>query len=309
MTLSPSVVQTLVLFLLMAIGFGAGKARMLDEAANRGISRLLVNFVLPALVIESMQRPFSPELRDFAFAMLGASTLAYAVAFPLSWLFVRAIGAKGPSRGAHAFSAIFSNCAFMGYPVVEAILGKDAIFPASIANILFQVLAFSVGPYILAGAARGKTRLGLSSFVTPAAVASVLGFGFFVWGFSLPAPIGRALGMLGDMTTPLSMVLIGSIVSRMDFRKAVGSARLYATSLYRLVLFPLILFGILRVLGLKGLLLSLPVILAAMPVAANSAILAEAYGGDAETASSLVLVSTLFSLVTIPVLAAIRFPS
>jgi predicted permease len=309
MTLSPSVVQTLVLFVLMAIGFGAGKARILDEAGSKGISRLLVNFILPALVIESMQRPFTPELRDFAFEMLGVSTLAYAVAFPLSWLLVRAIGAKGPARGAHAFGAVFSNCAFMGYPVVLAILGKDAIFAASIANILFQVLAFSVGPYILARPAGGKARLGLSSFVTPAAVASVLGFGFFLGRVVLPAPIGEALTILGDTTTPLSMVLIGSIISRMDFRKAIGSARLYATSLYRLALFPLALFGLLRVLGFRGLLLSLPVVLAAMPVAANSAILAEAYGGDAETASSLVLVSTLFSLATIPALAAIRFPS
>ena len=162
---------------------------------------------------------------------------------------------------------------------------------------------------MLAKAAGGKIRLGASSFVTPAAVASVLGFGFFVGNIALPEALGGALGILGDTTTPLSMVLIGSIIARMDYRKAIGKARLYATSLYRLALFPLALFGALRAMGLRGLLLSLPVILAAMPVAANSAILAEAYGGDSETASSLVLVSTILSLLTIPVLAAIRFPS
>ena len=150
MTLSPSIIQTLILFILMAVGFGAGKARILDEGGIRGISRLLVNFILPALIIESMQRPFTPAGRDFALEMLGISFLAYAVAFPLAWLLIHVIGAKGPERGAHAFGAIFSNCAFMGYPVVVAILGKDAIFAASIANIPFQVLAFSVGPYILA---------------------------------------------------------------------------------------------------------------------------------------------------------------
>jgi len=309
MSLSPTVVQTLVLFVLMAIGFGAGKARMLDDAGSKGISRLLVNFILPALIIESMQRPFTAELRDLAFRMLGVSFLAYALAFALSWIFVRAIGSKGPERGAHAFGAVFSNCAFMGFPVVEAILGKDAIFAASIANIPFQLLAFSVGPYMLAKAAGGKIRLGASSFVTPAAVASVLGFGFFVGNIALPEALGGALGILGDTTTPLSMVLIGSIIARMDYRMAIGKARLYATSLYRLALFPLALFGALRAMGLGWLLLSLPVILAAMPVAANSAILAEAYGGDSETASSLVLVSTILSLLTIPVLAAIRFPS
>jgi hypothetical protein len=308
MALSPSLVQTLVLFMLMAIGLGAGKARILDEAGGKGISRLLVNFILPALIVQSMQRPYTSELRDFAFEMLGVSFLSYAVAFPLAWLLVKAIGAKGQERGAHAFGAIFSNCAFMGFPVIEAILGKDAIFAASVANIPFQLLAFSVGPYLLAKPAGGSAKLGVSSFVTPAAVASVVGFALFAFGIILPKPLGAALGLLGDTTTPLSMILIGSIVSRMDFRSVAARPRLYATSLYRLALFPLGLYALLYALGLRGLLLSLPVVLAAMPVAANSAILAEAYGGDAGTASSLVLVSTLLSLVTIPALAAIRFP-
>jgi malate permease and related proteins len=309
MNLSPSVVQTLILFMLMAIGFIAGKTRILDEAGGKGISRLLVNFILPALIIASMQRPFTPELRDLAFKMLGVSFLGYAIAFPLAWLLVRAMGTRGAEQGAHGFGALFSNCAFMGFPVVEAILGKDAIFAASVANIPFQLLAFSVGPFILAKTAGSSAKLGISSFVTPAAIASVLGMALFIWGVRLPSPLGRTVTLLGDTTTPMSMLLIGSIISRMSFRAALGSFRLYATSLYRLALFPLGLFALLHALGFRGLLLSLPVILAAMPVAANSAILAEAYGGDAKTASSLVFVSTLLSLLTIPVLATFPFPA
>jgi malate permease and related proteins len=197
----------------------------------------------------------------------------------------------------------------MGFPVVEAILGKEAIFAASIANIPFQLLAFSVGPYLLAKSAGHSVKLGPASFITPAALASILGFALFFFGIILPSPLGHALSILGDTTTPLSMILIGSIVSRMDFRSAVASPRLYATSIFRLILFPLCLFFLLRTLGLGGLLVSLPVILAAMPVAANSAILAEAYGGDSSTASSLVLVSTLFSMLTIPILATVSFPA
>jgi malate permease and related proteins len=309
MNLSPSVVQTLVLFLLMSVGFVSGKAGMLDQAGGKGISRLLVNFILPALIVQSMQRPFTPELRDFAYSILAVSFLSYAIAFPLAWLLVKAIGAKGAERGAHAFGAIFSNCAFMGFPVIEAILGKDAIFAASIANIPFQLLAFSVGPFILAKTAGSSVKLGISSFVTPAAIASLVGFALFAGGVALPQPLGNALGLLGDTTTPLSMILIGSIVSKMDFRAIAARPRLYATSIFRLCLFPLVLFALLYAIGLRGMLLSLPVILAAMPVAANSAILAEAYGGDAETTSSLVLVSTLLSLITIPLLASVRFPA
>jgi malate permease and related proteins len=309
LSLSPSLVQTLVLFILMAIGFGAGKAKVLEEAGNKSISRLLVNFILPALILESMQRPFTSELRDFALKMLGVSFLSYAIAFPLAWILIKAIRAQGPARGAYAFGAIFSNCAFMGFPVIEAILGKDAIFAASVANMPFQLLAFSLGPYMLAKTAGGSVKLGISSFLNPAAVSSIIGFAFFVAGIGFPEPVGRALTLLGDMTSPLSMVLIGSIVSQMNFRSVLAGPKLYATSLFRLALFPLILYAILRGLGFGGILVSLPVILSAMPVAANSAILAKAYGGDAETASSLVLVSTLLSIISIPMLASIQFPA
>jgi predicted permease len=256
-----------------------------------------------------MQRPFSPEMRDLAYSTLGVSFLAYGLSFPLAWLLVKAIRAEGGERGAHAFGAIFSNCAFMGFPVIEAILGKDAIFAASVANIPFQLLAFSLGPYMLARTAGRGVRLGIRSFVTPAAVSAFVGFGLFAGGIELPVPVGSALKLLGNTTTPLSMVLIGSIVSRMDARSAIAKPRVYATALFRLALFPLGLYALLSSIGARGLVLSVPVVLSAMPVAANSAILAEAYGGDSQTASSLVLVSTLLSIATIPVLAAFPFPA
>jgi predicted permease len=295
----------MVLFMLMAIGFAAGRARIIDELGTKSISRLLVNFVLPALIVQSMQRPFSPDLRDEALAILGISFLSYAAAFPLAWLHARMLKLDGAEFGAHEFAAIFSNCAFMGFPVIEAILGKDAIFAASVANIPFQLLAFSVGPFLLARSAHRTARIRVSSFVTPAAVASVIGFALFLGGIRLPSPLSRTLSLLGDTTTPLSMVLIGSIISRMDMQSVLSRPKIYLTSLYRLVVFPAGLFAALFSFGFRGALLSIPVIVAAMPVAANSAILAEAYGGDSKTASSLVFVSTLLSILTIPILASL----
>ncbi|MDP3179394.1 MAG: AEC family transporter [Spirochaetaceae bacterium] len=303
MILSPSVSQTIVLVLLMAAGFAAGKMKVLDATTGKGLSKLLVDFVLPAMILESMQKPFDPALRDLAFRVLGVSLAAYAAAMPLAVILFRALGVKGAARGPYFVGAVFSNCAFMGFPVVEALLGRDAIFFASIANIPFQLLAFSLGAHALASAAGRPARLGWRACVPPAAGAAVLGFAFFLRGLAFPDPLLRAFRTLGDMTTPLSMALIGSILSRMDWKKAAGDWRLYALSAYRLAIFPALLFAILAAAGATGILLALPVILAAMPVAANTAILAEAYGGDAETGSSLVLVSTFLSVGTIPLLA------
>jgi predicted permease len=316
--LPQSVVQTLILFILIFLGFIAGKARILDEAAGRSLSKLLVNFVLPGLIIDSMQRPFSMELRDEAFAVLCLSLGVYAMAFLLALLLVKAEGLSRPAAGAHAFGAVFSNCAFMGFPVMQALFGQESLFATSIFNIPFQLLAFSVGPYMLRnwgppapGGAKEPAgpapRLGLGSFVNPAALAALAGFLLFVLGISLAPPLAQASRLLGAATTPLSMLLIGSILARMDLSRIAGDPRLYVTTAFRLLAFPLLVWLLLRALGLGGRLLALPVVISAMPVAANSAILAQAYGGDAKTASSLVALSTLFSLVTIPLLAALLF--
>jgi len=299
--------QTLVLFLLMAAGFGAGRLKLLDASTGKGISKFLVDFVLPCLVISSMQKPLTPELRSVAFASLLLSFAVYAAAFPLAFLVARLLRAKGREGGVIVFACVFSNCAFMGFPVMEAFFGKESLFTLSIYNIPFQLLAFSLGASIIARGSGKAAGLKLRSFVTPAGLSSIVGFALFLLDISLPAPLTSAAKILGDTTTPLSMALIGSILSRADTKRLLRSPRVYATSLYRLALFPLALFAVLRAFGFSGTRLGLPVVVAAMPVAANASILAEAYGGDAETASALVFVSTLASVVSIPLIAKLLF--
>lgn len=319
--MSGPVEQTLVLFLLMAAGFAAGRLRLLEGATRRALSRLLVAFILPCLIVASMQRPLSPELRSQAFTALGLSFAVYAAAFPLALAFARLLRVRGAEGGVHAFACVFSNVAFMGFPVMEAFFGKESVFLTSIYNIPFQLLAFSVGASMIAhglgggpraeaagaaGAGGAGGRMSLADFVTPAGVSSFVGFALFLLEIRLPGPLLRAATLLGDTTTPLASLLIGSSLSGSSPR-AFLSPRVWLTSAYRLLLFPLALYAGLRALGFEGLLLGMPVVIAAMPVAANASILAEASGGDAETASRLVFVSTALSLATLPLLAALLF--
>jgi len=303
--MSQAALQTFALALLIAAGFAAGKLGYLDERASRGLSKFLVNFIIPALVVSSMQRPFTIELRDEALRALAVSLCVYAASFPLAFLYVKAIRAKAGARGAHAFGAVFSNVAFMGFPVMEALYGRDSLFALSVYNIPFQILAFSVGPYLLTRSAGSASRLRTSSFATPSAIAAILGFALFAGGVTLPPVLMRPLELLGEVTTPLSMALIGAILSRARLGRLARDPRLYATAAYRLLAFPLAVYAALSAIGFGGRELAMPVLIAAMPVAANSAILAEAYGGDAETASALVFVSTLASLLTIPLIASL----
>lgn len=298
-----SVFQSIVLFLLIAAGFGAGKLKVLGPEAVRGMSRFIVDFTLPALVLVSMQKPFSAELRDEALRMLGISFAIYLSALPLAALWARVIGSRGPESGVHEFGGTFANVAFMGFPIMGAYFGKDILFAVSIYNMPFQLLAFSVGVIMLTRGNSGVPRISLRQWINPAILSTCLGFVFFLGSVRISGPLLSGFTILGDMTTPLSMAVIGAILARMEVRGILGNIRVYLTSVYRLVLHPLALWAVLSAFGLRGNSLAIPVVLAAMPVAANASILSDAYGGDSETASALVFVSTAVSLITIPLLA------
>ena len=311
-----SVALTIEIFILMAVGFAAARLRFIDEKVSRGLSSLLVDFCLPALIFSSMQRPFSIVLRDEAFSILGISALIYAASLPLALLLVRALGARGKEAGPLRFAACFSNVGFMGIPVIQALFGNDAIFAVSIFNIPFNILSYSVASLMLApepraDAVHGPKRLDLKSILrsalNPAVIAALVGLLCFLLGLRLPPVLGKTLDLLGSATTPLSMVLVGSVLARMRLKSAFGNFRVYLVSAYRLFLHPLLVYAALSLAGVSGLLLAVPVMIVAMPAAANTTILADSLGGDTETASSLVFVSTLGSLVSIPLLARLLF--
>jgi len=301
--------QSIILFLLISAGFAAGKAGVLKGETVKALARFLVDFTLPAIIILSMQRPFSPELRDQALRILVISSVVYAMSFPLAYAATRLYrGAGRPELGVHRFAMCFSNVAFMGFPVAESLLGRESLFIVSIYNIPFQLLAFSVGVVMIAGRSQpspsGKPRLGasLKSLLNPAIVSAFIGFALFLGSVTIPDPLYSAMDLLGGMTTPLAMVVIGAVLAQTKISGVLGNPRLWATTAYRLALHPLLVFALAKAASLEGFELAVPVLVAAMPVAANTTILAGVYGGDDVTASGLVFVSTLLSLATIPLI-------
>lgn len=297
--------QVLVLFLLIVIGYVARKAKVLDDDAVGHFSSFVLNISLPALILASLQRPFTRELLGQAGIVLAFSVGVYAACFAAASVYPRLIGAGKKQRGAHRYAIVFSNVGFMGYPVVEAVLGPEALFHLAIYNIPFNFLAFSVGAWMLARDGRRPLALSWRTFVNPSVIATVVGFVLFLCSVRYPDALLRTLKMTGDTTSPLSMIVIGAILARMDPRRILGDARAYATTLMRLVVLPAAIGAVLWASGVRGLLLSLPVLVAAMPVAANTTLLANVYEGDVEAASALVFVSTLLCVATIPAVALV----
>jgi hypothetical protein len=304
--MSEAFMKALSLFLLIGIGAIAGRIGIFDAKARRGLASLVTNVAFPAVILSSMQKPFDPAAMPEVVSMLAVGTLCYLAQIALSYPLVR--GGDPAARGVLRFGFCFPNVGFMGFPVVASIFGSDALFYASVFNIPFQFLAFSVGASFVsareAGGEGASTRA-FKALLNPNILAAGLGFSFFLVSLNIPEPFSFALETLGASTTPLSMLVIGATLASADLRKAFGSTAIWLVSLWRLVAFPAALYGVLYALGFRGTMLGLPVTLMAMPVAANSTILAEAGGGDAEGASALVVGSTALSLGTITALSSI----
>lgn len=295
-----ALIQSLLLFMVILVGYTAGKRKIITNFGE--LSRLVVDITLPALILVSMQKEFSHETASRAFTMLGISAAVYAGALLLSFFLPLLYKKITPQeRGVHRFAMSFSNVGFMGFPIAAAFLGNESLFDVSIYNIPFQILAFSIGVLFIAP---HKTTTGLLSkkiLMNPAIMSALIGFILFMFQIKIPLPLFTLFTMLGETTTPLAMLIIGGILSQSNIWQALHNTHIWLTTLYRLVLFPLMLYGIFIFLKVDS--YAVPVLIAAMPVAANTSMLAEVYGGDSAVASGLVMLSTLLSTVTIPLLA------
>jgi predicted permease len=197
----------------------------------------------------------------------------------------------------------FANTGFMGYPVLEAFFGKEAVFYGVVFNIIYPLLMFTVGTAFMTFAADPPGKKRRFPWKNPGILASIAAFTLFLMPFRLPYILARPIDMLGGLTTPLSLIVIGSLLTHIRLRDIGKGADIYAGLLFRLAIIPLAVFAALRALGFSGYLLSVPVLFSAMPAAANISIFADQFGGNEELASRLVFLSTLLSVFTLPLFA------
>jgi predicted permease len=296
-------VQVAILFILIVAGYGARKIGVLDLVVTRGFSRFIVNVSLPALAISSLQIEFSRDrLTDavLMFCIMIGCHLLYAV---FAFFVPKLLRADRRDAAIYRFLMFFSNTGFMGYPVLEAFFGREAVFYGVVFNICYPLLMFTVGIGIMVFVTEQPGEKFKIPWRHPGVVSSIIGFILFLMPFRLPLILERPIDILGGLTTPLSMIVIGSLLTHLKLRDIWKGAGIYAGVVFRLAVIPLAVFAVLRLLGFSGYLLAVPVLFSAMPAAANMSIFADQFGGNGELASRLVFLSTLFSVFTLPLFA------
>ena len=295
--------QVFILFILILVGYIATKKNLIDSSLTKKLSKLIMNIFLPCMIINSMQLEYSPTILKKVLLLILISLFIYAISFLIAIIF-KVISRSKNDIGVYQFAILFSNVGFMGYPIVEAILGKDAIFYAAIFNIPFNLLIITLGVFVICKE-NNNYSFSFKSLINPVIISIFIGLSLFILNIKLPYVINRPIELLGNITTPLSMIVIGSMLCLSSISECVRNKKLYIVSFIRLILMPILIYFILKGIVYDKLLFSIPIVIVSMPVASNTAILSSEYNANDKLASQLVFMSTLFSIVTIPIISSI----
>ena len=298
-------ISVIKLFMILFAGFVSRKSGVIDQHVTKGLSSLLIKVTLPAMIFTSMQKEFSSELLRESFLITALSFGVYGMYFILALLTGVLLGEDKKDTGVYQFAIIFSNVGFIGFPVLSSVFGQDSIFYAAMFNIPFHFFVFTLGVYLMTRGHSEDAEFDWKLFLSPGIVATVAGFIFFVFSLKLPLIIYDPLKFVGDVTVPLSMITVGSMLTEVNHKELVAGWRVYFICLMRLAVLPAIVFFFVRLFTSNPIMVFVPVVLAAMPVAVNAPLIANEYKGNALLASRLMFVSTLLSLLTLPVVLMI----
>ena len=298
--------QVGILFALMAVGFLCNRRRIIDAAAIKGFTELLVLIVTPCIIMHSfMQQAFAPSLLGDLGWALAASVFAHVVGSVIAILFFR--GGDLRREGVMRFAVIFSNAGFMGIPLEYAILGPKGVFFGAMYVVVFNLACWSWGVFVMC---RGAKAVGWKSvLVNPGTVGVALGMPFFLFSIKLPDVVGVPVELLAGLNTPLAMIVAGWYLAE-SVKLGVESAKCLSFSaakvvVLRLLVVPLAVIGALAcarafISDFNPVMAVALATAACAPVAALTTVIAARYDRDVSTATGLVAGTTLLSILTMP---------
>ena len=291
--------QVLVLFLLIVVGYAAAKLKLVGDSFPRQLSAFLFNIALPCSILSAMQFSFAPAMLLQSGLLIVIGALVTAASFGLGVLAAKLLRIRGDAKNIAQFAVTFSNFSFMGYPVAQAFFGEEGLFLAAVYSIPLYVFVQSLGLALAEGPGE-KRGFRLNYVLNPPLIAVVAGFALFLLQWKFPKSIDETIRLLGNVTTPMAMVLVGLVLNGGPIKTAFTDWKSYVIAAIRLIFLPLLVFAVLRLCGVTGNLAMLPAVITMMPVAANIVLMSAAYGRDVADAARIVLLTTLFSVVTIP---------
>ena len=293
----------LTLFVIVIVGYVAGKLGYLGGDFDRQLSRLVINITCPALILSSSMTGELPD-RRFILPLLLISIVTYIILTGAAFLLPRYMTKRKEDRGAIGFALMFGNVGFMGYPVVASIFGHEAVFYAAVLNVVNTFTVFTIGTILITGNSNieGKRFEKKVLYSTPMLAAYLTMLIVALEINNIPGFICQSLTMLGNITVPAALLIIGSSMSQLPIRSLLGNTTVYLTTALRLALLPLAVYYLTSLMGFSQLVVNINTVVIAMPVATYGTILCLKYGKDTTLMAEVTFITTLLSMISIPLL-------
>lgn len=287
--------QIAIMALLMAVGVYLSRKGFLTDQGTKELGAILLRFIIPCVIIKSYITQFSRERLIQMALSAGLALMGFAVAMALAYLLY------GKRRRIENFSAAFCNAGFVGIPLVQAVIGEEGVFFVAASIALLNLFQWTYGVYIMTDR---RDAISLKTIAkNPVVIAIVIGAALFLLRIPVPGVVTSTLGYIAGMNTPVAMILMGTYMAKLSPRQLLDR-RAVGCVLVRLVLAPAVILLLLWVLPIRDVNVAMAVFLAAAtPVGANICVFAQQYDCDYTFSVVTVCLSTVLSIVTIPLLA------
>ncbi|MCR5641796.1 MAG: AEC family transporter [Prevotella sp.] len=293
----------MTLFAIVVVGYAAGKLGYMGGTFDKRLSKLVIDITCPALILSSAMTDDLPD-RTLILPLLGISILTYVLLTGVAWWLPRFLTKGKENEGVVGFALMFGNVGFMGYPVVASIFGHEAVFYAAVLNVVNTFAVFTVGTMLITGVneMEGKRFQKKVLYSTPmiAAYLSILIVALKI--HHMPEFISQPLTMIGNITVPAALLIIGSSMSHLPLRAMLGNRTVYVTTALRLAILPLAVHYLCTAIGFSSFVVGINTVVIAMPVATYGTILCLRHGKDTTLITEVTFITTLLSMITIPLL-------
>lgn len=287
--------------LAMLLGYILNKARIINADTNKSLSGMIVNVTSPALAIYAVAGQH--EVNAEVVKLLGFGAVMYVLLMLLVYGVVLLIRPARDLQGVYQMLLVFGNVIFMGLPVIQSMYGEQAVFYLNILNLPFPLLIFTYGVWLLRGRnADAGARSLLRVAVSPGFLGGILSVVIYFTRLALPTFVVNALGFIGGLTTPLSMMVVGSMMAAFTFGDLFREKKLYLVALLKLLVMPAAGFAVARLLFQDPMLVGVITASLAMPSATLCAMVGEQHGTGRQpgTIALGVFITTILSMASIP---------
>ncbi len=293
--------EIMSLFLIILIGVYSKKRKIINEEINFGLRKILLEITLPLLIINSFNFSFQDEMKSNVLISFIYSVAFFIVGIIVSYVCL--IPIKSDKKKILHFANVFPNCGFVGFPIINSLFGAEGMIYGSIFNTVFNIFLWTYGVIIFSNKV-SKSNI-KKIFLNPSIIAVYIGIFMMIFNIKLPSFILESTKLVGNMTTPISMMIVGVMLADVKLKDIFKQGTIYYGSIIKLIVIPISLYFIKLLLKDNSTIINTIILIQAMPAATMTTIFSIDFNKEKEYSAIVVFISTLLSIITIPIM--VRF--